>query len=97
MDKAGAMRVYICSPRACDYSRAASELGVTPVAPQLVDDTPQDGLELLARCDELWICTRQITNDMDNEIAAARQLRIPVRRFYAKRKEISQPLYSYFM
>lgn len=90
------------------YCRSAAEMGVVPVAPhllypQFLDDTIAAerslglnmGLELLGRCNELWVCTGQISEGMNGEIEAARQMRIPIRRFYAEQKELSQPLYDY--
>lgn len=90
------------------YCRSAAEMGVVPVAPHLLFPQSLDdamaaerslglhmGLELLGRCNELWVCTGQISEGMNGEIEAARQMRIPIRRFYAEQKELSQPLYQY--
>ena len=94
--------------KARTYCRSAAEMGVVPVAPhllfpQFLDDAMAEerslglhmGLELLGRCNELWVCTGQISEGMNGEIEAARQMRIPIRRFYAEQKELSQPLYQY--
>jgi len=76
---------------ACRY---AIEQGVTPIAvhllyPQLLDDgIPAEreaglkmGRRVLEACDELWVCGRRISQGMEAELSAARQMGIPVRRF----------------
>jgi hypothetical protein len=76
--------------KACRYCIAQ---GHTPVAPHLLytqmldDGDPAQrelGLELgqrlLERSDELWVCGGRISSGMAAEIAAARNLGIPVRR-----------------
>lgn len=91
--------------RVKDYCRAAVEMGVVPIAshllfPLFLDDKTavahlHMGMELLKSCNELWICTNHISEGMENEIEVARQMKIPIRRFYAEQKELSQPLYRY--
>ncbi len=67
--------------------------GHTPVAPhllytQMLDDADPVqreiglslGQRLLERADELWVCGDRISSGMAAEIAAARNLGIPVRR-----------------
>ncbi|MFA9381935.1 MAG: DUF4406 domain-containing protein [Acetanaerobacterium sp.] len=108
--------VYICSPlrgdyegnteKAREYCRAATEMGVVPIAPhllfpQFLDDTIpaersqglQMGLILLTRCDELWVCSTTISEGMQEEIKVAQCLQMPVRRLCAERREVSQPFY----
>ena len=71
----------------------AMEHGNTPIAahllyPQMLDDTVPEqrelgikmGIRLLGACDELWLCGSRISNGMQEELKAAWQLRIPVRR-----------------
>ena len=66
------------------YCRAALEEGVVPIAPHLLfpqfleDNDPAErnlglraGLELLARCDELWVCGPEISPGMSREIQFA--------------------------
>ena len=73
------------------YCLAAMEEGVTPVAPhllypQFLDDSDpvqrslgtHAGLELLARCDELWVCGPEISPGMAREIQFARGLGLPI-------------------
>lgn len=89
------------------FCRAAAEMGVVPIAPHLLFTQFLDysaaehyiglqmELELLSRCNELWVCTNHISEDMESKIAAARQQNIPIRRFYSERREVSQPIYQY--
>lgn len=73
---------------ACEY---AVSHGYLPLAPHLffptflAEDAPgerelgiQFGLEWLSECDELWIIGRRITEGMKREIAAAKEMNIPV-------------------
>ena len=75
------------------YCRAALEEGVVPIAPHLLypqfleDSDPAErnlglraGLELLARCDELWVCGPEISPGMSREIQFAQGLGIPIRQ-----------------
>ena len=75
------------------YCRAALEEGVIPIAPHLLypqfleDSDPAErnlglrpGLELLARCDELWVCGPEISPGMSREIQFAQGLGIPIRQ-----------------
>ena len=75
------------------YCRAALEEGVVPIAPHLLypqfleDSDPAErnlglraGLELLARCEELWVCGPEISPGMSREIQFARGLGIPIRQ-----------------
>lgn len=78
--------------KAREYCLSAIEEGVVPVAPHLLypqfldDGDPrqrslglQAGLDLLARCDELWVCGDEISPGMSREIQFAKGLGIPVR------------------
>lgn len=73
------------------YCRAALEEGVVPIAPHLLypqfleDSDPAErnlglraGLELLARCNELWVCGPEISPGMAREIQFARGLGLPI-------------------
>ena len=75
------------------YCRAALEEGVVPIAPHLLypqfleDSDPAErnlglraGLELLARCEELWVCGPAISPGMSREIQFAQGLGIPIRQ-----------------
>ena len=79
--------------RAKEYCKQALEQGVVPVAPHLLypqfleDSDPAErnlglraGLELLARCEELWVCGPEISPGMSREIQFARGLGIPIRQ-----------------
>lgn len=77
-----------------EYCLAAMEEGVTPVAPHLLypqfldDSDPAQrslgthaGLELLTRCDELWVCGPEISPGMSREIQFAEAMGLPIRHF----------------
>jgi len=78
--------VYIVSPYSGDVERNvafakaacryAMNQGVTPIAshllyPQMLDD---------GVCEEVWVCGSELSSGMEQEIRAARQLQIPLRR-----------------
>ncbi len=78
--------------KAIEYCSYASEQGVIPLAPHTIftqflnDDIAQQrqkglslGLELLKRCDELWVCGGVISEGMNAEIETAKQLNISTR------------------
>ena len=86
--------VYIASPYSGDVERNvafakaacryAMNQGVTPIAshllyPQMLDDGDM-GLRILKVCEEIWACGSELSSGMEQEIRAARQLRIPLRR-----------------
>ena len=75
------------------YCRAALEEGAIPIAPHLLypqfleDSDPAErnlglraGLELLARCDELWVCGPENSPGMSREIQFAQGLGIHIRQ-----------------
>lgn len=75
------------------YCLKAMDRGVTPVAPHLIypqfldDSDPAQrnmgtraGLELLSRCDELWVCGTEVSAGMQKDIQFATGLGIPVRQ-----------------
>ena len=75
------------------YCRAALEEGAIPISPHLLypqfleDSDPAErnlglkaGLELLARCEELWVCGPEISPGMSREIQFARGLGLPIRQ-----------------
>lgn len=80
--------------RACRYAAANGKI---PVASLLMypnmgfdDNNPAErdmcllfGLALLAVCDELWCFTvnREVSAGMENEVAEAKRLRIPIKYF----------------
>ena len=79
--------------RAKEYCKQALEQGVIPMAPHLLypqfleDSDPEQrslglraGLELLARCDEMWVFGGEISPGMSREIQFAREHGIPIRR-----------------
>ena len=74
---------------ACHY---AMRQGCAPVAvhllyPQFLDDAVSSereagirmGLQVLAACEELWVCGAHISSGMRQEIAEAKRLGIPIR------------------
>ena len=85
--------VYIASPYSGDVERNvafakaacryAMNQGVTPIASHLL--YPQMlgtdmGLRILKVCEEVWVCGSELSSGMEQEIRAARQLQIPLRR-----------------
>ena len=73
--------------KAREYCMDAVDKGVTPIAPHLFftqflsDDIPQEreqgmsmGMELLSRCDELWVYGSRISEGMAQEIAFAESI-----------------------
>ena len=75
---------------ACRY---AMNQGVTPIASHLFPassllglhhpasaDITDMGLRILKVCEEVWVCGSELSSGMEQEIRAARQLRIPLRR-----------------
>lgn len=87
--------------KALEYCALAESQGVIPLAPhtiftQFLNDTiPEQrqrglmlGLELLKRCDELWVFGNVISQGMKAEIEEARQNSIPTR--YIKESDLIQ-------
>ena len=79
--------------QAKEYCKQALEQGVIPIAPHLLypqflkDSDPAErslglraGLELLARCEEMWIFGEEISPGMSREIQFAQGLGIPIRQ-----------------
>ena len=73
------------------YSRFATEQGCVPIAPHLLlpqfmdEETERDaaleaGLEILKRCDEVWVFGDEISEGMAGEIAYAEKHGIKIRR-----------------
>jgi hypothetical protein len=88
--------------KAAAYCRAAAEAGVIPIAPHLyfsayLDDRNQDeraagmsmGLQLLRKCDELWVFGTP-SEGMRAEIKLAERLKKPV--LYIPEETIKQIL-----
>ena len=80
--------------RAKEYCKQALEQGVVPVAPHLLypqfleDSDPAErnlglraGLELLSRCEDMWVCGEEISPGMSREIQFAQGLGIPIRQW----------------
>lgn len=79
------------------YCAYAAAEGVVPLAPHAIftayldDSNPKErqqgfkmGIELLSRCDELWVCGSKLTEGMQAEIIMARRLGIPVIKVRSK-------------
>lgn len=77
--------------KAIAYCEFASKQGVVPLAPHTIftqylnDEVPEQreqglkmGLELLRKCDQLWVCGDEISEGMQAEISLATELSIPV-------------------
>ncbi len=83
--------------RAQSYCRFAINKKVVPIAPhlhytQFLDDAVNKernigiscGIELLRRCDQLWVFGVRITAGMKAEIDMAKKLGVPIRNFNFK-------------
>lgn len=77
---------------AVKYCKYAAQMGVIPLAPHTIftqyldDNVPSKrkiglkmGLELLKRCDELWVFDSKISKGMEQEIIQAKIEQIPIR------------------
>lgn len=73
------------------YSRFAVEQGVVPIAPhlllpQFMDEATEReaalsaGLEILSRCDEVWVFGDEVSGGMAAEVACAEKLGMKIRR-----------------
>ena len=78
------------------YYRYAVELGAIPIAPHTIytnylsDLEPSErrhglmiGLEILLRCDEVWVLGSEITEGMEAEIKLAQKRGIPIYQIHA--------------
>lgn len=78
--------------RAKEYCKSVLIAGHIPLAPHIAfsgilhDDIPQErqtalliGLELMSRCDELWVFSGTISDGMAAEIKLAKEKGIPVK------------------
>lgn len=88
--------------KAAFAAKILSESGHMPVAPHLyfpnfLDDNDQYerirgielGIELMKECDLLWLLGPSITPGMEYELEVAKELRIPVRMYDDKFKQIN--------
>ena len=73
------------------WCKEATNQGYLPIAPHLYfpqfldDDIPSErelgiawGIDILSDCDELWICSKDISDGMKREIEYARTQGIPI-------------------
>jgi len=87
--------------KAIAYCACAARQGVIPIAPHTtftlylqdnIDAQRQQGLnmglELLKRCDELWVCGDTVSQGMKGEISQAKEQNIPTR--YLPDREIME-------
>lgn len=78
--------------RAKEYCKTVLIMGYIPLAPHVAfsgifdDDIPHEretalalGLELVKRCDELWVFGDRVSEGMTGEIDLARELGVPVK------------------
>ena len=76
---------------AIHWCKEATNQGYLPIAPHLYfpqfldDDIPSEresgitwGIDILSDCDELWICSKDISDGMKREIEYARAQGIPI-------------------
>lgn len=88
--------------KAIGYSRYIYSRGGIPLAPHVIftafldDNDPTErasgmemGLELLARCDELWAFGDRVSEGMKAEIEASEKLGIRVKRFNSRLEVVS--------
>ncbi len=90
--------------RANEICAGAATLGVTsvvahPLLAELIADPKEFdqtiSFPLLGGCDELWICEATLTHHMAQLVDRARRMGMPVRRFCAVQRLLSQPIYEY--
>lgn len=87
--------------KAIGYCRYIYSRGGIPLAPHVIfttfldDEIPEEraagielGLELLAKCDELWVFGEKISQGMSYEITRAKKLGIRIRRFNERCKPL---------
>ena len=87
--------------KANGYCRFAVSQSAVPIAPHTIltgflDDTiPEErqigmtlGMELLSRCDELWVFGAKLSAGMEAELKVAQQLKLPVKYFTDRCKEV---------
>lgn len=80
--------------RAKRYARFVATVGHCPVAPHLFfpqflnDEKPEErieginlGVEMMKKCDQLWIFGSTISQGMAYELEKAREMEIPIRMF----------------
>ena len=75
--------------RACRYAicQGGIPVAVHLLYPQMLDDSNpaecelglQLGMQLMERCDELWVCGDRISSGMAQEITEATKLNIPIK------------------
>ena len=76
---------------AIHWCKEATNQGYLPIAPHLYfpkfldDDIPCEresgitwGIDILNECDELWICSKDVSGGMEQEILHAREQGIPI-------------------
>jgi hypothetical protein len=88
-----------------EHCKTVLSMGCIPIAPHVMfdgvlnDDNPHErqtaldmGLELVTRCNELWIFTKIVSQGMQDEIDLAKRIGIPVKRvcFNFERKAAPQ-------
>jgi len=86
--------------KAAGYCRFAYSKGFVPYAPHLhnpnflFEDIPEEreagialGIEILKRCNQLWLFGDKLTGGMRLELEAAQQMKIQVRYFTDKCEE----------
>lgn len=92
--------------KAVEYCAYAADQGVIPLAPhtiftQYLDDTIpskreqalQMGIELLRRCNQIWVCGDTISAGMESEINFAKEHGITIR--YISEAEIARSVPNY--
>ncbi|MBP2654226.1 MAG: hypothetical protein H6Q73_1795 [Firmicutes bacterium] len=83
--------------KANGYCRFATKQSVVPIAPHVMftrfldDDISEEremglvmGMEILKRCDEVWVFGDRLTKGMQAELLAAQQMKLPIRYFTDK-------------
>jgi hypothetical protein len=89
--------------KARDYCRFAVKRGFIPLAPhllfpQFMDEADLEqrrlglsfALNLLRKCDELWVFGETVSSGMSREIAQARTQGIPIRFFNSRCQEVTE-------
>ena len=89
--------------KACNYARFVKSKHAIPYAPHLLfpqfldDNNPADraealemGIDMLRRCDEIWVFGESISVGMAGEIQAAEKFKKPIRYFTDHCEEVKK-------
>lgn len=88
--------------KAISYCKYAATKNVVPLAPHTIftqylnDNIPKEreqglymGIQLLKKCDEIWVFGNRISEGMSSEIKLAKKLNIPIKYIDTNKIEIA--------